>query len=290
MDTDLTQLLDEWPYQPGRINVRLIERADGDQHIQVRLDLGLLQFHRDGRPDGQRPHGFESLLDLVEAQLDGGFPIEGEPSADEQEESSGEPEAFTTDSGTAETGEGPLPPPRREAEGDEREARLSAQQVAMLRDEAVQYYHRYLALLALEDFERVVRDTTRNLRVLALIEKHAEDESDRASVAPTRAHVTMMRARALASMALRDNEPKAAVAAINEGIEALRKHFDAIGHADLFERSSEVQVLQGMKQALMPKLPVSQKAELRKRLDDAVAHENYRLAAILRDELNSMPD
>ncbi|MEL7484182.1 MAG: UvrB/UvrC motif-containing protein [Planctomycetota bacterium] len=280
MTTDISQLLDDWPYEPGRINVRLVERADGEQRIQVRLDLGILQMHLDGRPDGQQPEGFESLLDLVEAQIEGGFePPRRESGSEEAEETVEEP----SDPDPS----GPLPPPRR---SEDAEASLSSQQVSLLRDEAIQYYHRYLALLALEDFERVVRDTTRNLRVLDVIEKFAESEEDRTSVAPTRAHVTMMRARALASLALRDNEPKAAVAAIDEGIDALRRHFETIGHIDLFERSTEVQVLQGMKQALMPKLPVSQKAELRKRLDDAVTQENYRLAAILRDELNSMPD
>ena len=280
MDPDLTELLEGWPYEPGRINVRLIQLPSGEQRIQVRLDLGVLQLHQDGRPDGQMPEGHESLLDLIESQIEaamGPSPRGGE----------GEPDLGPRADGV-EDGHGPLPPPRREeAEG---EPRLNRQQVAMLRDEAVQYYHRYLALLALEDFERVVRDTTRNLRVLDLIEKYAESEEDRESVGPTRAHVTMMRARALASLALRDNEPKAAIAAIDEGIEALRRHFSTIGHTELFERSTEVQVLQGMKQALMPKLPVSQKAELRKRLDDAVSSENYRLAAILRDELNAMPE
>ena len=280
MTTDISQLLDDWPYEPGKINVRLVERADGEQRIQVRLDLGILQLHLDGRPDGQQPEGFESLLDLVEAQIEGGFESAGDGSESEADED-GSDESAPDQSG-------PLPPPRR-SEG-EPEARLSGEQVSMLRDEAIQYYHRYLALLALEDFERVVRDTTRNLRVLDVIEKCAASDEDRLSVAPTRAHGTMMRARALASLALRDNEPKAAVAAIDEGIDALRRHFETIGHTDMFERSTEVQVLQGMKQALMPKLPVSQKAELRKRLDDAVTQENYRLAAILRDELNSMPD
>ncbi len=278
MGTDISQLLEDWPYEPGRINVRLVERSDGQQRIQVRLDLGILQMHLDGRPDGQQPEGFESLLDLVEAQIEGAFET---PPPDAQAEGDAEDELGEEDSS------GPLPPPRR---SEDAQARLSSEQVAMLRDEAIQYYHRYLALLALEDFERVVRDTTRNLRVLDVIEKFAESDEDRGSVAPTRAHVTMMRARALASLALRDNEPKAAVVAIDEGIEALRRHFETIGHLDLFERSTEVQVLQGMKQALLPKLPVSQKAELRKRLDDAVQQENYRLAAILRDELNSMPD
>ncbi|MEO1584911.1 MAG: UvrB/UvrC motif-containing protein [Planctomycetota bacterium] len=287
MDTDISQLLGEWPYEAGRINVRLIERADGAQRVQVRLDLGLLQMHLDGRPDGQRPHGFESLLDLVEAQMEGEFegPADGEP---ESGPGPIDPPASSSSPPEEDLVEGPLPPPRRSDDDDA--AGLSREQVAALRDEAIQYYHRYLALLALEDFERVVRDTTRNLRVLDVIERYAESDEDRQSVAPTRSHVTMMRARALASMALRDNEPKAAVAAIDEGIDALRRHFDGIGHAEMFERSNEVQVLQSMKQALMPKLPVSQKAELRKRLDDAVSQENYRLAAILRDELNSIPD
>ena len=35
----------------------------------------------------------------------------------------------------------------------------------------------------------------------------------------------------------------------------------------------------------VPKLPVSQKSDLRRRLDEALKNENYELAAILRDEL-----
>ncbi|MCA9273146.1 MAG: UvrB/UvrC motif-containing protein [Phycisphaerales bacterium] len=279
MNPDLTELLDAWKYEPGKINVRLIESANGLSYVQVRLDLGILQMHLDGRPDGQLPQGFESYLEMVESW------IEEASRADQPQEFESE---FESDESA---GEAPLQPPRNNhSESGDLPFRLTREQCAILRDEAIQYYHRYLALLALEDYERVVRDTTRNLRVLDILARYAEHEEDRESVSHTKSHVTMMRARALASMAIRDNEPKAAVFAIEEGIEALRKHFAAIGHAELFERSSEVQVLQGMKNALTPKLPVSQKAELRKRLDEAVTQENYRLAAILRDELNSMPD
>lgn len=278
MNPDLTELLAAWKYEPGKINVRLIETGQGQSFVQVRLDLGILQMRLDGRPDGQRPQGFESYLEMVESWIEDAHRAEGPA-----EEFEGE---FEEDAGEA-----PLQPPRN-GRHDPADVpfRLTREQCAVLRDEAIQYYHRYLALLALEDYERVVRDTTRNLRVLDILGQYAEHEEDRQSVVHTKSHVTMMRARAMASMAIRDNEPKAAVLAIEEGIEALRRHFAAIGHAELFERSSEVQVLQGMKNALTPKLPVSQKAELRKRLDDAVSQENYRLAAILRDELNSMPD
>ena len=279
MNPDLTELLDAWKYEPGKINVRLIESSEGLSFVQVRLDLGILQMHLDGRPDGHRPQGFESFLEMVENWIE-----------EAERGDIGPPPEF--DLGEDEsTGDAPLPPPRPSRDNpDDVPFRLNRDQCALLREEAIQYYHRYLALLALEDFERVIRDTTRNLRVLDTLAKYAEHSEDRDSVSHTQTHVTMMRARALASLAIRDNEPKAAVHAIEEGIEALRKYFENMGHGELFERSSEVQVLQGMKQALTPKLPVSQKAELRKRLDEAVELENYRLAAILRDEINSMPD
>ena len=45
-----------------------------------------------------------------------------------------------------------------------------------------------------------------------------------------------------------------------------------------------------MREALVPKLPVSQRAELRARLDEALMQENYELAAILRDELRMLPE
>src|SRR5437867_988285 len=70
MNVDLTRLLNEWPYEPGKLNVRLITAEDGEQRVQVRLDLGILQMHVDGRPDGQRPSGYDSLLEYHEARLD----------------------------------------------------------------------------------------------------------------------------------------------------------------------------------------------------------------------------
>ena len=254
MSLDLTELLEQWPYEPGKLNVRLIRTPEGEERIQIRLDLGVLQMYPDGRPDGVRPDGFESLL-----------------------------EHFAQEADQATT---PREPGQPETEPVESTFTLDPEQCAALRDEAVQYYHRYLALLALDDFDRVVRDTSRNLRVLDLLKTYAQEDEDRASMEPYRPYITMMRARALASMALRDNEPKAAIHAIDEGIEALRRHFASSGREDIFDDTSEVQMLRGMREALVPKLPVSQKAELSERLERALAQENYKLAAILRDEIS----
>jgi protein-arginine kinase activator protein McsA len=47
-------------------------------------------------------------------------------------------------------------------------------------------------------------------------------------------------------------------------------------------------MLREMRDGLVPKLPVSQKAELRQRLEAAIVSENFELAAILRDELRML--
>ena len=38
----------------------------------MRIDLGLIQMEIDGRPDGERPEGYESLLEFYEAKAQRG--------------------------------------------------------------------------------------------------------------------------------------------------------------------------------------------------------------------------
>lgn len=264
MNRDLAPLLAEWPYEPGKINVRLLQGDDGDPVIQVRLDLGVLQMRVDGRPDGQRPFGFPSLLDYHEDRAD-------EPDDPDPADNTPAPVDRTPD-----------------ADEDDRLG-LTPDECRALREEAMQYAHRYIALFVLEDFEGVLRDTARNLRLIDFLARHAEHAADRAALEGQRAYVTMMQTRAVASQALRDEQPRAALRAIDRGIEALRALHERHAPAEGGE-SKEVQVLRAMREALVPKLPVSQKSELRARLDRAIHDENYELAAILRDELRLLPD
>ncbi|MFG0326163.1 MAG: UvrB/UvrC motif-containing protein, partial [Phycisphaerales bacterium JB037] len=172
----------------------------------------------------------------------------------------------------------------------QRRIALSEAECRALREEATQYYHRYMALLALQDFPGVVRDTTRNLRVIDLCARNAAADSDRDELEPFRPYIMMIRARAMASQALKEGESKAAVLAIDEGLDALRQHFENTGEPERFENSNEVQLLRGMRMSLLPRLPVSQRTELKQRLQEALASENYELAAILRDELRMLPE
>jgi hypothetical protein len=52
MTGDLTDLMREFPFEPGRVNARLVRCGDGREVLQVRVELGILQMECTGRPDG----------------------------------------------------------------------------------------------------------------------------------------------------------------------------------------------------------------------------------------------
>lgn len=257
----------------------MITDNQGEQKVQVRVDLGILQMNADGRPDGEQPFGYPSLLEYFEDKAEGiDDPREGGPRGPNSRgmrESEGELEgAEGASSG--------------ESAGAAENLELSSEDCRSLREEAAQFYQRYVACLALEEFDRVVRDTTRNLRVLDLCSKYAVEDQDKQVLEQFRPYIIMVRARALASQAIKENELKAGVLALDEALEGIKKSYEQTGRGKQYEKSEEVRMLRSMREALMPKLPISQKEELKQRLQRALDTENYELAAILRDELKHL--
>lgn len=251
-DEDLTPILRQWPYVTGEVNVRLVQAGDGRPIVQMRVDLGILQMELSGRPDGTRPEGHDSLLKAVGASLR------------QQVENQGDAESFV----------------------------LSSDLCRRLREEAIQFYHRYVSLFALEEYEGVMRDTEHNLHIMELCREFGETEFDQTVMEQLRCNTLMMYARAEACKALADNDTRAALASIDRGLEAIRQAMEneEREEEDAFENSAEVQLLRSMRDAIIPKLPVSQRSELHDRLKAALAAENYELAAILRDELKMLRD
>jgi tetratricopeptide (TPR) repeat protein len=242
---DIGSVLRGWAYEPGVINVRKIHGVDGSPKVQMRLDLGLLQMEMDGRPDGVRPHGCESLLEYFENQLA------------EHEKHHGTELGF----------------------------HLNSTQCASLREEAVQYYHRYLSLFVLEEFPGVVRDTARNLRLLELCGKYADDEQDRLVLEQYRPYITMMHARAQASILFHANKYPEALEKVQEGLEQIKEFFVRFGQEEAYAESSEVRVLKRFARDIRKKLPVNPLTRLQKKLDRAVKDERYEEAARLRDKI-----
>ncbi len=64
-DQHLDHILGDWPFEPESLCVRLLKGTDGRDVIQLRVDLGILQLETQGRPDGLRPEGHDTLLDFL---------------------------------------------------------------------------------------------------------------------------------------------------------------------------------------------------------------------------------
>jgi len=62
---DLDRVFQDWPYQPGAISARIVRCRDGRHVLQMRIEMGVLQMEMEGRPDGERPDGAETYLDLL---------------------------------------------------------------------------------------------------------------------------------------------------------------------------------------------------------------------------------
>ena len=155
-----------------------------------------------------------------------------------------------------------------------------------IRDEAVQFYHRYVAYFNLNRFEAVMRDADHALSCLNLCRDHASSDQDRHRLEHLRPQVFTMKVRAAAELAMANRQPRAAMSAIDQGLVEL----ESMLGSEAAPRSNEVQLLRGMREMLVPKLPSSQRVELEERMQAALDAENYELAAILRDELKMMKD
>lgn len=245
---DLTAITDEWPYEPGHISVRKIRGRDGRVKIQMRINLGVLQMEMDGRPDGERPYNRESLLHYHQERLDDHHRRNG------------------TDLGFA----------------------LDADECREIREEAVQYYHRYLANFVLEDFEAVARDTQRNLDVLELCTKYAEDDEDRFALEQYHPYILMMNARSKALLAIESRRFRTALAHVNHGLKRIKEFFKAYGEPRAFKASGEVEVLKLLRKEILAHVPEDPIHRTQRLLKRALREERYEEAARLRDELDSL--
>ena len=60
----IDHILDEWPFDPFSVNVRMIEDRSSII-LQMRVDMGILQLQAIGRPDGKKPHGASTYYDFL---------------------------------------------------------------------------------------------------------------------------------------------------------------------------------------------------------------------------------
>lgn len=161
---------------------------------------------------------------------------------------------------------------------------LSEEDCVKLRRESTNFYHRYLSLMKLCDYKRVVRDTGRNLKVFSFMKKYASTEMDRWSLDQYRPYVIMMNSRANASLEIEkdtENGIRKGISHLENGITGIVDFYTEYGMESEMENSFELSLLKALREEFLKSAPQT----LEDKLADAVREERFEDAVKIRDEL-----
>jgi len=172
---------------------------------------------------------------------------------------------------------------RREVSERGSEFALTESQCAEIDREFVQYYHRRICWLALREFDRAAEDADHTLALMDLVAAHSPNQEWSLSHEQYRPFVLYHRTQAVALAELEKGGPEAAIEEINQGLETIRSLFQAVEAEEHYEQDEFVRQLAELRNWIRQHYHVGR--TLAEQLADAVASEQYELAARLRDEI-----
>lgn len=254
MSQDISGILQNWEFDP-QANVRKIWGDDGAQKVQVRVDQsafqGVLQMNLDGRPDGKRPYGCEFALDYHRGAL----------------------EKY-----------------RATRTGDDAGFSLDRNTCQELFDESSRVYGRYVFLLQIKEYQRVIRDTERNMQLFRFVNAYGEEPEDRANLEKWWPYILRIHATARAMLAFQQQQYERAFGVIREAQERIAGLPEVEAEEFFVERERSQQALSELAEELRRSRPLSREEQLQQELRAAIEREEFEKAALLRDQLKRLQD
>jgi hypothetical protein len=173
---------------------------------------------------------------------------------------------------------------RNLVKGERQGFQLDESQCLQVDREFVQYYHRRICWLQLGNFERAVHDADHTLRLMDLCLAHSPSDAWTASHEQYRPFVMYHRTQAAALDHLqRDGQAELAIEEINRGLEGLKGVFAKHELDEQFDDDELVRRLVEFQETLRTRYDI--KRTLHEQLYDAIASEQYELAAQIRDRI-----
>ncbi len=164
---------------------------------------------------------------------------------------------------------------------------LDPRQSFNLRQEGMQYYHRYLSLHQLKDYLGVIRDTRHNLDILNVIGNYA-GAVENLNSQQHRPYVMMMNTSAKTMLKLEANDKVDALKILKAGVRQIKNVYENVLDDPQPELSPEIFQLRELQHRITDdgiptELPAMEKLEIE--LQMALLSENYEKAASLRDQI-----
>ncbi|MFH1071524.1 MAG: UvrB/UvrC motif-containing protein [Candidatus Glassbacteria bacterium] len=249
MTHDISHIIHNWEFDPGK-SYRKIVGDDGREKMQVRVDnaafQGVLQMELDGRPDGKQPYGYDFAFDYYRLAL----------------------KRFQRAHGTA------------------RGFKLEPESCSELFDESLRIYNRYIFLLQLQDYQRVIRDTERNMELFRFVNKYAVREKDRMNLERWWPYIIRINGTARALLAMQEHHD------LDEALKVASQTLERIENlepVDFEEFQTELErsqkALEEMIRSIKANKPLTAIEKLQNQLVRAVEEERFEDAARLRDQL-----
>ena len=253
MREDIGPLLRHWPYSQDN-SIRKIIDQDGTEKIQVRVDQGafqgILQMELDGRPDGRTPRNTPYVLDHFRNKLEEHI------------------QKSETESGF----------------------QLSSKHSRELFDESRQIYERYVFLLQIQDYDRVIRDTERNMDMFRFINRYAATEKDRMNLEKWWPYVLRIHAIARVMIATESEDYASGINIIRDVLDKIKNLVEVDAEEFAIEKKRSIKALTELLEELEQKRPLTEAERLKKELLEAIDREEFERAAELRDKIQHIED
>ena len=159
---------------------------------------------------------------------------------------------------------------------------LSEEQCEEADREFVQFYHRRICWLAMRQFDRAAQDALHTLRFMDFVRKHSPDDGWTRTHEQYRPFVMFHHVQASSLAALSGSEPESAIEEVNRGIAQFEQLLE--GSKLPADEHELVKRLVDLREWIREKYDVG--LTLVEQLGDAIALEQYELAASLRDQID----
>jgi hypothetical protein len=160
---------------------------------------------------------------------------------------------------------------------------LSEERQAEVDREFYQFYHRRICWLTLNEYDRAAADAEHSLRLMDFSSANATDREWAIMHEQYRPFVMFHQVQAIALTKLQADNPEAAVEVIDKGLQSLGELFSQHGAEEHFDEDVFVVKLREMQASIKSHFHLG--PSLAEQLAEAVAAEQYELAAKLRDRL-----
>jgi hypothetical protein len=174
------------------------------------------------------------------------------------------------------------------AAGKEDDFELSPRDCAELFNEGTLYYFRYIRLFQIKDWDRTIRDTTRNLRVFDLVNKYARREDDQLFLEKWRPYILRVNACAAAMQALEKKQHSDALSIVRTALEKVGALDDMDDETFTFEKERSITALRELSDQIEKERPLSELEKLEKQLSRAIDRQEFENAAKLRDRIKQL--